>query len=130
MNNKEWKIFLSICRETLGKGAWDSFHSESWCAYTTFSSLENGIYYWNCGFPDQNYFGDTHILDGGLWRQSFKYSDLAHIIIPKTFYWEIISENRFESGTKIQDLNMLSKRLIESNILHRKTDLILEIKLY
>jgi hypothetical protein len=130
MNNETWKNFLRICRQVLGKGAWDAYQSESWCAYTTFSSLEHGVHYWSCGFPDESDFCDTHTADGSLWRQPLQYQDLAHVIIPKSFYWEIITDKNFESGYKTQDLEMLSCELDKANISYRKTNLILEIKLY
>ena len=130
MNDISWKLFLQTCRRLLGRGDWNPFLSDSWCAFTTFSSLMHGVHYWNCGFPDENECLDSHIVDGGLWRQSFEYKDLAHLIIPASFYWEEFVDGVFQSGTKSQNLDLLSKELIKLDIDHRKTDLILEIKLY
>jgi hypothetical protein len=129
MNNNDWKLCLTICRQVLGKGDWNPYLSESWCAFTTFSSLTHGIHYFSCGFPSENEFLETRTSDGGLWRQSFKYNDLAHLVVPKTFYWEI-SENGFQSGYKEQNISELSVILKAKGIEHRITDLVLEVKLY
>jgi hypothetical protein len=129
MNDQNWKQSLQACRRILGVGDWDAHLSESWCAFTTYSSLVHGAHYFNCGFPAENECLDTRTADGGVWRQSFEYSDLAHLVIPKTFYWER-SINGFESGYKTQDINRLSRELNELSVQHRLTDLVLEIKLY
>lgn len=130
MTDNDWKLFLQTCRRLLGKGAWEPYVSDSWCAYTTFSSLEQNVYYWNVGFPEEADCLDTQTRDGSLWRQEFDYSDLAHIVVPATFYWERYVDSVFYYGNKSQDINLLSKELEKLGISHRKTDLILEIKLY
>lgn len=129
MSDVNWQVFLKTCRRVLGKGAWEPSLSESWCAFTTFNSLQHGIHYWSCGFPEETEILDTHTVDGGLWRQPFAYDDLAHVIVPKTFYWET-TDGKFDSGYKEQDLDAVSKELSELGIQHRKTDLLLEVKLY
>ena len=129
MNDNDWKLCLQMCRRQLGLGDWDAYLSESWCAFTTFGGLTHGVHYFNCGFPAENECLDTHTMDGGVWRQSFEYSDLAHLVIPKTFYWER-SVNGFTNGYKEQDINALSAELLKINIEHRLTDKVLEIKLY
>ena len=131
MTDNDWKIFLATARRILGKGFSVSWASESWCAFTTFSSLEHGLTYWTNGLPDEEELLENRTEDGGLWRQSFYYNDLAHIILPARFYWERIdSENAFHSGYKNQDIKLLSKELEKKNISHRITDKALEIKLY
>jgi hypothetical protein len=130
MTDNDWKLFLQTGRRLLGRGAWDSYFSDSWCAYTTFSSLEHYVNYWNCGFPEEDECLDSRTADGGLWRQSFEYSDLAHIVVPATFYWERYIDGTFQYGQKTQDIGLFSTELNSLGITHRKTDLVLEIKLY
>lgn len=130
MNDNSWKNCLQVCRRVCGKGDWDPFLSESWCAFTTFSSLQHGVHYWNCGFPEETDFLEHCTLDGGLWRQSFEYSDLAHLVVPSSFYWERFHNGTFQSGYKAQDLGRLSDELNDLGILHKRSELILEIKLY
>jgi hypothetical protein len=129
MRNEDWKLFLQISRRLLGKGDWDPYLSESWCAYTTFSSLIHGVHYFNSGLPNDDECLDSCTRDGGVWRQSYEYDDLAHLIIPKTFYWER-TLNGFESGYKEQCIEKLSVELNKLDIKHRLTELVLEIKLY
>ena len=130
MTNSEWKLFLQTSRSTLGKGASLSWASESWCAWTTFSSLRHQLTYWACGLPDESELLENSTVDAGLWTQSFSYSDIAHLVIPSSFYWERVVDNNFQSGFKNQDIALLSQKLSQLNIKHRKTDLVLEIKLY
>lgn len=130
MDNELWKAFFLTSRTVLGKGAWNPQYSESWCAWTTFSAIYNGVHYWYCGIPDYSDILDTYIADGGLWRQPFSYNELAHIIIPATFYWETEGGPDFENGTKSQDIKALSDKLSIEGIEHRTTGLVLEIKLY
>ena len=131
MNDSDWKYFLKAARKILGKGATQSWASDSWCAFTTFSSLEHLLIYWAKGLPDETELLDKQTLDGGLWSQSFQYQDLAHFIIPARFYWEKYDEdNGFQSGYKNQNIKTLSEELKKKNIVHRITDKILEIKLF
>lgn len=58
------------------------------------------------------------------------YDDLAHLIVPASFYWENVEAGEFHSGLKRQDLELLSSELGKLNIQHRKTELVLEIKLF
>jgi hypothetical protein len=58
------------------------------------------------------------------------YDDLAHLIVPASFYWESVEAGKCASGFKQQNLEFLSSELGKLNIEHRKTDLILEVKLY
>jgi hypothetical protein len=129
MRNEEWKMTLQGCSRILGYGDWDPYLSDSWCAFTTYTSLSHGAYYFNCGFPKEDECLEYCTKDGGVWRQSFEYDDLAHLIVPKTFYWER-TINGFESGYKIQEILKLSKHLKAINIYHEVSDLVLEIKLF
>jgi len=130
MLNMNWKLFLSICRETLGKGSFNPYLSESWCSFTTFTSLSHNINYWSCGFPDKEDLLDDRTIDGGLWRQSFYYDDIAHIIIPSKFYWEEIIDNKFCCDYKKQNINLLIPKLGNNFPQLRQTELMLEVKLY
>lgn len=130
MTDAEWRQFLSIARRTLGRGSWPSWASESWCAWTTFSSLESELTYWARGLPEEQDLLEKSTADGGTWTQPFAYSDIAHLIIPATFYWEKVSEGSFKHGIKNQDIRKLAKNLSAEGLLYRIADLVLEVKLY
>jgi hypothetical protein len=82
------------------------------------------------GLPAETELLDTRTADGGTWGQAFSYNDIAHVIVPATFYWEKSVDHEFTCGRKRQDIQALSDDLKQLGIPHRKTDLILEIKLY
>jgi hypothetical protein len=130
MNNSDWKNFFIACADILGGGMNMAAYSKSWCAWTTFRRLTEDSGYWACGLPNHSDIYDKNIGDNSVWGQPFYYSEIAHIIIPCRFYWEIISKQGFECGEKIQAIDQLSCRLTEYGIVHRKTDIVLEIKLY
>ena len=130
MKDNDWKVFFQTGRRILGAGALDAYLSDSWCAFTTFSSIKHGAVYFNCGFPQVTDCLDTCVRGGGTWRREFEYSDLAHIVVPATFYWEWYLDRGFRHGNKHQDITRFSKELRKLGIKHRKTDLVLEIKLY
>lgn len=129
MTNEEWKLTLLTCSDFLGWGDSDPYLSNSWAAVTTFSSLEHGVTYFNCGFPRVEDYLDTGTRDGGVWRQVFRYDDLAHLIVPRKFYWERTLHG-FESGFKSQDIDGLSAQLRQLKISHFVNKWVLEIKLY
>lgn len=129
MDNVKWRNFFLISRRILGEGDCDPSLSTSWCAYTTFTSLQHGVYYFNSGFPEAEFFMDLSIADGSAWRQAVAYDDLAHIVVPGVFYWEKVS-NGFTSGYKYQNIIALSDELTSHGIKHQLTDQLLEIKLY
>ena len=130
MTNKEWRVFLQTARRVLGKGANVAWASESWCAWTTFTSLENSLVYWARGLPDELELMEERTLDGGLWMQSFYYSDLAHLIIPAKFAWEKVTDIGFQQGANHQNIVRLSGELSAAQIPHRITERMLEVKLY
>ena len=105
-------------------------HNDSWCAFTTYTSLRHGVNYWNCGFPDEEEVLDDRTGDGGLWSQSFLFADMAHIVVPAEFYWENFDGSDFLNGYKKQDIFGLSNLLTTSQIPHRVSPLVLEVKLY
>jgi hypothetical protein len=130
MNDTQWKEFLAMCRKVCGHGANVACASESWCAFTTFSSLESYLTYWHVGFPDESDLLDLHTADGGVWGQPFYYGDLAHLIIPRKFRWEKVENGKFSDGYKYQDIDLLSSTLTKASLPHRKTEIILEVKLF
>jgi hypothetical protein len=130
MSNEEWRTFLCICSRVLGAGAWNAAQSQSWCAWTTFDRLTSDCGYWTAGVPAETDLLETYTVDGGPWRQPFSYQSIAHIVIPREFYWETIAPGHYENGNKVQDIQRLSKELTAAGIAHRLTDLVLEIKLY
>jgi len=130
MNDAKWKSFFLICAERLGKGDPLASRSESWCAWTTFRRISEEFGYWTAGLPQVDEIRETFIADGSTWGQPFSYSELAHIVIPRTFYWESYSERGFESGLRSQKIDELSAGLLDTGIEHRLTNLVLEVKLY
>lgn len=131
MTDSNWKIFLTIARNILGKGENVAWASESWCAFTTFSMLSHDLTYWAIGLPEIHDLLDSRTKDGCLWGQSFDYSDLAHMILPAHFYWEKSDKEKgFLYGYKQQKIQALSAELNANGIEHRITDLVLEVKLY
>lgn len=130
MTDQQWQAFFKTCSRMVGPGTSNQAHSESWCAWTTFGSLKDSVHYWSAGLPSEEYIASDHIRDSGPWGQPFLYRDIAHIILPRQFYWELATDLRFTTGTKHQNLDALSLELHRLNILHRITPLVLEIKLY
>lgn len=130
MTDMEWFSFFKICAKTLGTGRRFAVQSQTWCAWTTFSKLQEDVHYWNAGLPNFDDIAESYIKDTAVWGQPFLYQDLAHIVIPREFYWECVSDRAFSNGSKYQDIKLLSVELNKANIAHRVTDVVLEIKLY
>lgn len=130
MTNEQWKMFFETCAETLGEGRANAALSANWCSWTTFRRLNEDAGYWQSGLPTKPDLSDIGVIDGSSWGQPFHYSDIAHIIIPAQFFWENISASGFDCGSKDQNIELLSTKLRERGIAHRKTNLMLEVKLY
>lgn len=130
MTDQQWKSFFETCARVLGAGDRNAGRSVSWCAWTTFTSLASHINYWTSGLPHVNEVDTAFIRDGGVWGQPFLYSDLAHIVIPREFFWETGEHSSYRNGTRQQDITALSAELTGLGIDHRLTDLVLEVKLY
>lgn len=131
MTNEEWRLLLGTARRLLGRGANLSWESESWCAWTTFSSLEQELTYWARGLPEESELLEDQTMDGGLWAQSFFYADLAHLIIPRQFSWERFTDDcRFQQGAKHQNILRLSDELNALGLQHGLTERVLEVKLF
>ena len=130
MSDHQVRRFLVACAEVLGKGAPQASESRSWCAWTTYSRLSEDAGYWTSGLPGADELTHDAVRDGGTWGQPFPFRDIAHVIVPKTFYWEKIDDAGFEQGTREQNIAALSETLTELGIDHRCTSLVLELKLY
>lgn len=130
VNDQVWRRFFELCSETLGRGARSSAASENWCAWTTFGSLADSVHYWSAGLPNPEDLSASGVGDRGVWGQPFLYRDIAHVIIPREFYWQNGELQEITSGVRKQDLDKLSAVLFAAGIEHRLTDLVLEIKVY
>ena len=130
MSDEQVKQFLTICSELLGRGAFQSSESASWCSWTTFSRLAEDAGYWTAGLPGVDELTDVGVRDGGTWGQPFLFEDIAHVIVPRQFYWEKTGDSGFVQGTRLQDIDLLSERLTAAGVEHRLTRLVLELKRY
>jgi len=133
LTNQQWRDFFLICADLLPPGAFDQtpVSSASWCSFTTFERLAIDAGYWVHGLPRKEDIGDTYIKDGGVWGQPYLFDDLAHLIIPRKFYWERIEGGRWVgNGHDVQDIEHLSATLAVKQIAHSLSALALEIKCY
>ncbi len=130
MEDHLWRSLLLAARRILGPGESLSWGSTSWCAFTTFSSLQDLCVYWHCGLPSEHELLESYVADGGTWGQPFQYGDLAHIIFPASFRWERVFEGVYSEGTKTQPIGELAEELVRLGVPHRLTDLVLEVKVY
>lgn len=133
LTNEHWREFFLVCAELLLPGDLKPVPvpEGSWCRFTTFDRLQTDAGYWGHGLPAHDDIGLEMIKDGGVWGQPFRFSDLAHLLIPRRVFWESQwSSQPYECGEMVQELVLLSEKLIEKGIQHRLTDLVLEIKLY
>ena len=130
MTDDEWRKFFLICARVPGRGDAVAFRSASWCGWTTFRKLQETVHYWSAGLPAEEELAPSYVRDGGTWGQPFLYQEIAHVVIPRQFSWEIGAGSEFRAGDKGQDIDRLSEELTAAGIAHRKTDLLLEIKLY
>lgn len=126
----DWHKFLAIASKHLSLNPCEAPGKWSWCAWTTFERLGEDAGYWTAPLPLESELLEEGTLDGGTWGQPFRYSQLAHLIVPRRFYWEQISAESFNSGVHMQDIGSLSERLTIEGIAHRLTELVLEVKLY
>ncbi|ABM93657.1 hypothetical protein Mpe_A0695 [Methylibium petroleiphilum PM1] len=130
MSDEQWRQFFLLCNRILGKGHAVAEFSESWCAWTTFERLSRDAGYWTAGLPGTEDVLSTCIGDSGVWGQPFPFQEIAHLIIPKQFYWERIEPGSFANGSKPQDLTRLAQALEGARLPHRVTESVLEVKLY
>lgn len=132
LSDEEWRRFFLLCADLLGPGDAVRQRSKSYCVFTCFDRLTVDVHYWSCGLPRKEDVRDGWIGDGGVWGQPFSFSDLAHIVIPRTFGTEYYGEDGswLEYKEQHQDIEGLSHALAAEGIDHRLTDLVLEIKCY
>lgn len=126
----DWHKFLTVATEHLSLNPCSTHGKRSWCAWTTFERLGADAGYWTAPLPLASELLSENTSDGGTWGQPFRYSQIAHLIIPRRFYWEQISTEGFNSGVHMQDVEGLSERLTAEGIAHRLAELVLEVKLY
>jgi hypothetical protein len=130
MDDRAWREFFLAASEILGAGDRVDRLSASWCSWTTFSRLGLDAGYWTCGLPAREDVDEWFIRDSGVWGQPFRFSDIAHLIVPREFLWESEPGVEYHNGTRVQDLQALSAELTARDVPHRLTDLVLEIKCY
>lgn len=130
MSPQQSRQFFLIAATVLGRGARKPVNSGSWCGWTTFTLLKQGVHYLERGLPGAEDIEPLGLKDGGLWGQAFRFDDLAHIVIPRTFFWESEGAGAYSNGLKSQNLEALSEALKKEGIPHTVTELVLEIKLY
>jgi hypothetical protein len=130
MNPAQWHQFFLAASEVLGPGSHVARFSESWCSWTTFDRLLLDAGYWGAGIPARRDIFETHIGDGGVWGQPFSFEALAHLVVPREFYWESGPNEEFQHGTRAQPITALSEKLVQLRVPHRLTDLVLEVKCY
>lgn len=102
----------------------------SWCSWTTYSRLKADAGYWTGELPLETELGESCVSDGGTWGQPFGYDDdLAHVIIPRIFIEEPLSET-FTQWQHEQDLEGLSLLLTAAGVDHHLSEYALEVKLF
>jgi hypothetical protein len=102
----------------------------SWCTWTTFGRLQHSAGYWSAPLPLEEEILENATLDGGMWSQPFRYSEIAHIIIPRQFSYEKLNENEITWIDCSQDIDGLSKELNKIDIDYSIGEICLEVKLF
>jgi hypothetical protein len=130
MTDQDWRSFFLACHTLLSQNFAPDCRIGSRCSWATFDSISTGAHYWSGQLPVEADLEITHIRDGGSWRQPFSYQSLAHVIIPRAYDIESGGAGDYAYQAGEHDLDGLSATLDGLGIGHRKTDLMLEIKLY
>jgi hypothetical protein len=130
MDAPAWHRFFVAAADVLGPGNRLARFSESWCAWTTFDRLNLDAGYWTGGIPARADVFETHIGDSGVWGQPFLFEQIAHVIVPREFYWETERGAQYQNGWRTQALDALSEKLRQLEVPHRATQLVLEVKCY
>jgi hypothetical protein len=133
MDDETWATFLRTCADVLGveKATRNGpCENGSWCAWTTFDSLQDSVNYWRGPLPTREEIFDSYVGHGANWDQFFNYRQMCHFLVPRTFFWERTAPGTYERGNCIQDLDALAQNLNTLNVPHRLTPLVLEIKLF
>lgn len=118
----DWRRILQISSEHLRRDPSPVCHAWSWCSWTTFSRLGEDAGYWQAPLPAIRELLDDYVDDGGTWGQPFRYSDLAHIIVPRRFGWEGSQDSGWEGGYHEQDIIGLSAYLRAEQLDHRLSE--------
>ena len=126
----DWQRFLAIASNHLAFKPCEVPGKWSWCGWTTFERLGEDAGYWTASLPLESELLSEGTSDGGSWGQPFRYTQLAHVLVPRRFYWEEISAEGFNSGVHEQDVQGLSDLLAAEGIFHRLNEYVLEVKLY
>lgn len=126
----DWHKFLAIASKHMSLKPANVPGKWSWCAWTTFERLGEDAGYWTAPLPLETELLEDGTSDGGTWGQPFRYCQLAHVIVPRRFHSEQISAEGYNSGVYTQDVDGLSERLTVEGVVHRLTELVLEVKLY
>jgi len=107
------------------------YRMRSWCCWTTFGRLECDTVYWSGELPLASELGEASVADGGSWGQPFRYQEIAHVIIPRSFCEEPWSDDgRLTQWHHEQDIDGLSKVLNSEGVDHNLLQFCLELKLY
>lgn len=125
-----WQIFLKISAEHLNLNPCRINSKKTWCAWTTSERLGSDAGYWTAPIPLKSELLLENTSDGGTWGQPFHCCQLAHLIIPRRFSWETISDKKFDWGVHEQNIEGLSERLTVEGVPHRLSEYVLEVKLY
>lgn len=125
-----WHQFFTTTARHLSHNPCNSPGPRSWCSWTTFTRLEENAGYWTYPFPLESELLETGTTDGGTWGQPFSYAEIAHLIVPHRFFWDLSSDEGYKCGEHEQDINGLSALLTAEEIEHRLTELVLEVKLF
>ena len=126
----DWRKFFTLATRHLELNPCLSPGPWSWCAWTTFESLNEDLVYWTRPMILENELGEIGADDGGTWGQPFLYSSFAHFIIPKKFRWEKYTSLGYEYGSHPQDIDGLSVVLKDNDIEHHISKYALEVKLF
>ena len=130
MSNQDWYSFFVACSTVLSQKFAADIRVGERCSWATFDSIECGAHYWSGPLLSEADLLPTYTRDGGPWRQPFLFESLAHVVIPRFFGIESGGAADYAYKSGVHDLEALSAKLNELGIQHRKTDLMLEIKLY
>ena len=125
-----WYKFFTTTARHLSLNPCASPGPATWCSWTTFARLGENAGYWTYPFPLESELLETGTTDGGTWGQPFAYHDIAHIIVPRRFFWDLATDKGYECGEHMQDIKGLSALLQQQDVEHRLTELVLEVKLY
>lgn len=124
----DWRTILNISYLHFNDDKYSC--KNTWCAWTTFSRMNEKAGYWSAPLPNADELLEFCTADGGAWGQPFPYNDLAHIIIPHKFILEFFEDEKFYVREIFQDIEGLSLKLTQEDITHYLSNYALEVKIY